>query len=93
MGSQHKELDTTERLHFFTFSVKVFPGGARGKELTCECKRLERCGCRELGPQPRLALDYNMGHSLLVSDKPLPGKGISGKQEDYGEACPRLWNV
>ena len=25
-----------------------------------------------------------MGRSLLVSDKPLPGKGISGKQEDFG---------
>ena len=54
----------------------------------------EQKGGGSWAPQPHLALDYNMGPSpLLVSDRPLPGKAVSGKQEDSGEACPRLWNV
>ena len=34
-----KESDTTERLNGTELN-SVFPGGASGKELTCQCRRL-----------------------------------------------------
>ena len=37
----HKELDTTERLHFH---LLLYPGGVSGKELNCQCRRPKRCG-------------------------------------------------
>ena len=38
-----KELDTTEPLHWFTASLG-FPGGTRGKESACQCRRCRRQG-------------------------------------------------
>ena len=41
--SSCSQCEHTGSIVFFSFCLKDFPGGARGKELACQCRRRNRC--------------------------------------------------
>ena len=79
-----KESDTTEQLNNNRGPHLGFPGGASGKEPTCQCRRHKKMGIRYLGREDPLEKVMTTRSSILAWRIPWteePGELVHGVTE------------